>query len=110
MVPFHLSYTSCNLSYFLPSINNLSNLNFFVFYICNFEYFDNLGLSFIYRIIRPKITDVIMIVTKKRSCLRSIYGYAKGLKSFTDSEISTMKYFDKRSTQLVINKAIEQNV
>ena len=51
-----------------------------------------------------------MIVTKKRSCLRSIYGYAKGLKSFTDSEISTMKYFDKRSTQLVINKAIEQNV
>ena len=51
-----------------------------------------------------------MIVTKKRSCLRSINGYARALKSFTDIEISTMKYFEERSTQLVINKAIEQNV
>ena len=65
MVPFHLRYTSCNLSYFLPSINNLSNLNFFVFYICNFEYSDNIGLSFVNRIIRSEITIIIRIVTKK---------------------------------------------
>ncbi|MGH9975723.1 MAG: hypothetical protein ACRD8Z_07795, partial [Nitrososphaeraceae archaeon] len=43
----------------------IEQLNFFGFYICNFEYSHNLGLSFINRIIRPKITIIIRIVRKE---------------------------------------------